>query len=104
MYFSHEVHTGAHFSKDCEALAIGVSFAPEIELGLVADADEKAILRRIRPVASHADRAIDMMQAGVARSFEWNGFVKFIRPGQIGFGLDHFDQHFIVRLIRTSDR
>src|SRR6185312_9637981 len=77
MDFSHNIHTGDHMTKGREALPIRIPLSAEIQIRLVADTNRKAALRSVRAVARHAQFAIDMMQAGVARAFEEDRGIRF---------------------------
>src|SRR5258708_6797575 len=73
--------------------------ASVIEFRLVSDADKKFRGRGIGSVASHGERAIAMLEAGVPCAFErdgrtYGGFGIMLRAP-----LDHLDFDFVVRLI-----
>src|SRR6185503_15421227 len=70
---AHHIHALGHLAKRREALAVRVALTGEVQFRLVTDADEEILLRRVRTVARHRNRAVPMPQAGVARALERDG-------------------------------
>ena len=55
-----DVHTFDYPPKRGEALTVRISFAAEVQFGLIADADEKVVCRRVGTHTCHRDRAVKM--------------------------------------------
>ena len=93
------VHALDHLAERGEALAVRVALAAEVELGLVADADEEVGGRGVGP-----SRAIEIVPS------LWASFVSCVRSSLIGLnssfifagvdaGLDDLDLHLVVGLV-----
>ena len=91
-----------HPAESGKPLAVRVAFASEIQIGLVADANEKVSRGRVRSVPGHRDRSVLMEELGVAGAFQLDRREFLFR--RIGAGLDHFDFDFAVGLIGFRDR
>jgi hypothetical protein len=87
MNLPHESHTVDNSTESGKALTVRVSFAPEVQFRLVANANEKAVLGGVRSVTGHADCAIQVMQARITSPFETNGRIKLIRSVRASLGL-----------------
>src|SRR5205807_4228476 len=62
-----DVHPLDHSTEGGESLAIRVAFAAEVQLRLIADADEEIRCRGVGPIASHRQGTVLVEQFGVAR-------------------------------------
>jgi hypothetical protein len=79
-----QLHTFDDPAEGGKALAVRVSVATEVERWLIADADEEVVLRCIGTVSRHGNCALDMFQAGVAGTFQWDWRKKLVCPCWIG--------------------
>ena len=101
--FPDDVHPLGDNAKRGKTLTVGVSLSSEIEFGLIANADKKLVLCGIWTVSSHRDRAVDVLDSGVASSFQlnWLGEICFFL--RIGGALNDGDLDRVVRLVVLRD-
>jgi hypothetical protein len=102
-----DVHAGDHPSEHRKSLAVGVALAAEVHFRLVANRDGKRGRGRVRAVAGHRHRAVDVLEAGRRRWFHRDWRKLIAPPGRIDLELDHLDldvaSHGVVRPDRAID-
>ena len=98
----HNVHASHDTAEGGKALAVGVAAAAEVELRLGTDADEELTGRRVRAVAGHGHRAVEVFQPRDRGPFERDGIVG--GPGPVGAPLNHLDLDQVVGLVVRPHR
>src|SRR5262245_4814769 len=97
------VHAPDHAAEGCKALPVGVALAAEVQLGLVADADEEVGGGRVGPVAGHGERAVTVTQPRSARPLEGDGGEVVLLAGGSDARLHHLDADGVARLVVGPD-
>jgi hypothetical protein len=100
----HDVHPGDDSSESSEALAIRVALATEVELRLIADTEEEARGRGVRPVPRHGNRSVAVRETGRGRALESDrlAILAFLRGGDAR--LDDLDLDVVLRLVVRRHR
>ncbi len=70
MYPPHDVHSVNHATERGKALAIGITMATVIELGLIADTNEEFGSCVVDGPTRHRYRTVSMVQARIFRALE----------------------------------
>jgi hypothetical protein len=101
--FTGHIHASYHMTKYRETLAIGVSFAGEVEFGLFAETDVKIRCSRIGETTSHGEGTVCVMQTGDAGALERDWRKAIFRAVRVDGRLDDFNFYRLVRLVLRGD-